>query len=191
MSNLTVTRNKGEINPLGGDIFKVKEVTEDNAELSTPDTPHDLGEIKEFTLITKPTYEEIKNVLGKTVKKYKTDEVIGFDAVLLQSASAVLNIAIECNEKWYQGYHYNGIVDGRYQEIFWAGGNLGLKSGEIKYKGGEVDVTFVALPNDTAVTMTPSAWSAYCGSGSLSASATVTIPAKQGWTMVETSVTAV
>lgn len=180
----------GTIHSAGGNNTKVIEVTDAGADISPADTAHSLGYIKESVFSDK-TPSEIQYAEDKLPATTEDgNREIKTSGIMMQSGSANLLFATQARGKNYRGYKYNGKVKygatEYHQEIFWANSTV-TPDMELKFPGGEIPFELTILNNPSVITFAASAFGAYCGQGSLSAT-TISVSANVGWTVVETPV---
>lgn len=178
-------KNKGGFNPKGGGVIKIKEVNDDGSDLTTPGTICDLGYLQETTFSDNTPTTEFKDEHGDTIQTIDGDRSVLVQGVLMQRDKATLDIAKETRNKFYALYKYNDIVDGKYQEVFYAVGKID-PSFEVKLQGGTTPFKFTATKVNSTITiasasLTASFWNT-------KTSATVTIAADDYYTIVETTV---
>lgn len=182
---LKTTRSKAAIESAGGDRIELIEVTETAENLSSPDTKHDLGYIKESTFKDKTVVTPLESEKEVVIKLKKGLRTTGFSAVMWQSGSGSYAFISDARDSYFRGYKYEGLKGNDHIEVFWGIGEFD-PSAEIKHSDGTVTVEYVGSAVDSSVSFPASAFSSYCGagygngitglSGSLSAS-NVTIPA--------------
>jgi len=185
-------RERGAINPKGGAIIRIKEVADDGAELGTVlGSVYDLGYIQETTFKDNTPQTTLNDESGDAVAVIDENREVVIEGVLMQSDKNILDIAKEVRGKFYALYKYNGIKNGKHQEIFYGVGKFD-PGFEIKYMGGTVPFKYTAMKLSSAVTIAASlanaaptggggAWGGYV-------SATVIIAKDDYYTIVETTV---
>ena len=188
---LTLPNSKapGLIHTAGGNNVKIREVTDVGAELSTPDTAHSLGVIKETTFSDKTPREILYAEDKKPATIEEGNRELTMSGIMMQSGSANLTFANQARGNFYQGYKYNGIVkysaSAYHQEIFWAISGV-TPDMELKFPGGEIPFEISLINNESAVTIPVATVTATTtGYGAYFQSA-VTIPAGEMWVVKET-----
>lgn len=181
----TPAKDKGGFNPKGGGVIKIKEVNDDGSDLSTPGTIYDIGYLQETTFTDNTPVTEFKDEHGDTIQTIDGDRSVTVSGVLMQRDKATLDMAKETRGKFYALYKYNDIVNGKYQEMFYAVGKIDPAI-EVKLQGGTIPFKFTATKVNSTITiaaasLTASGWNA-------KTSTTVTIAADDYYTIVETSV---
>ncbi|MBE2228254.1 MAG: hypothetical protein IAE93_12950 [Ignavibacteria bacterium] len=180
---LSITRDKGAIHSHGGGIIKVKQVQEDGTDLSPAASVVDIGYIQDSEFNDQTPLTDVKDETGATVTQEEGDREISVKATLMQSDSEVIALAKEVRGKFYALYKYNGIVDGKHQEIFFGVGKITPQI-NLKFSGGRIPFEYKSSKLASAVTIDTTdltAWGAY-------ATAEVTIAANDFYQIVETSV---
>jgi len=180
---LTITRDKGTVHSHGGGIIKVKQVLENGAELPVPASVIDIGYIQDSEFNDSTPLTDVKDETGSTITQEEGDREISVKATLMQSDSAVIDLAKEVRGKFYALYKYNGIVDGEHQEIFFGVGKITPQI-NLKFTGGRIPFEYKASKLATAVTIDTTdltAWGAF-------ATAEVTIDANDFYEVVSTTV---
>jgi len=187
---LSTSKSKGSVDINGGGTIKAKEVTETIADISPADTAHDIGYIEDSGFTDDRAKIVVHDETGTTVRTLFTTRSVMVNATMLQAGSTNLVFAKETADRFYQLYKYNGIVNGFHQEMFFGIGNITPKT-EVKWGANAVVKTpfeFEALKNDNVVSIGASAYGAFCSASA--SSTTITIPAGEIYTIVNTSVTA-
>ena len=183
-------RDRGAIATKGGGIIKIKEVLEDGADLSTTAQVYDLGYLQETTFRDNTTETIINDETGDQVAAVEEKREVGVEGVLQQSDKTILDIAKETRGKFYALYKYNGVRNGKHQEVFFGVGKIN-PSFEVKYAGGTVPFKFTAMKTASAVTIsTALVTAAITTTGGWGAYATASIAVSVGdyYTIVETSI---
>jgi len=183
---LTTSKSKASVNIYGGGEIKVTQVDENGTQLSSPDTPHSLGYIKESTLSDKTPTQDIIDETGNVVVTVEGNRSVMVTGTMLQSASGNINIAKEVRGKFYQMYKFNGTVNGKYQEIFFGTGSITPQI-ELKFADGTIPFEYKSSILESAVSIAASAYGAYCAVGSASGT-TVSVAAGDYYTVVETAI---
>ena len=183
-------RDRGAIATKGGGIIKIKEVLEDGADLSTTASVYDLGYLQETTFRDNTPETPINDETGDQVQTDIGNREVMVEGVLQQSDKNILDIAKETRGKVYALYKYNGVKNGKHQEVWFGVGKIN-PSFEVKYAGGTVPFKFTAMKNPSAITLasgvgsgpiaTPGNWGGY-------ASGAITISANGYYEIVETAV---
>ena len=187
----TPAKDRGGFNPKGGAVIRIKEVNDDGTDFTTASSVYDVGYLQETTISDNTPTTEFKDEAGDTVQTIEGDRSVTVQGVLMQRDKATLDIAKECRGKFYALYKYNGVVNGKHQEMFYGCGKID-PSFEVKLQGGTTPFKFTATKLNSAVTIAASvvcaapadgagAWGAYV-------TATVTIAAGDYYTIVETTV---
>jgi hypothetical protein len=188
--SLTLTNSKapGLIHTKGGNIFKVREVTDTGAELAVPDTAHDIGYLKETTFADKTPKETLFSENGKPATIEEGNREITVQGIMMQSGSANLTFANQARGNFYQGYKYNGIVkygaSAYHQEVF-CGVGIITPEMELKFPGGEIPFEYSMVENTSAITIPTATVTGATGYGAYFQSS-VTIPAGEIWVVKET-----
>ena len=185
MSNWAPARDRGAFSPKGGGIIKVKEVNDDGTDLSTPSTIYDLGFLQETTFADSTPTDQFKDEAGDTVQTIEGDRSVTVVGTLMQRDKAILDMAKECRGKFYAMYKYNGIVNGKHQEVFFGIGKVD-PAFEVKLQGGTVPFKFTAMKTPAAIviasaSLTASFWNT-------KTTTTVTIPVDDYYLICETTV---
>jgi hypothetical protein len=182
----TPAKDKGAYASKGGGIIKIKEVNDDGSDLTTPGTIYDVGYLQETNFSDNTPTTPIKDEHGDTIVNEEGDRDVIVSGVLMQRDKLTLDMAKECRGKFYALMKYNGIINGKYQEIFYAVGQID-PSFDVKLQGGTTPFKFTATKVNSAITiasasLTASFWNT-------KTSTTVTIAADDYYTIVETTVT--
>lgn len=180
---LAITRDKGYIKNKGGGFIKVKQVTEAGADLTVTASVVDLGYIQESTFTDNTPLEDIKDETGNTVVQEEGDREVMISATLMQTGSDVLDIPKQVRGNFYQLYKYNGIKDGKHQEMFFAVGQI-TPQASVTWIGGRMPFEYKSSIVASTVTISVAqltALGAY-------ATQTVNIAANDYYTVVETPV---
>lgn len=186
MAFLTTAKSKGAIDFFGGGEQKYKEVTEAGANVSSPDTPHSIGYIKESTFSDTTPMLPVPDETGYNVTTLPQIRTWKISGIMLQSGTAQYEFVDVVRDKFHQGYKYEGIKDGYHVEIFTGVGRF-TPDFVIKHPDGTVGYEYEGLVAPSAITIAASDYGAYCGLGSLSAT-TVTVAAGTYGTKVYTPV---
>lgn len=181
----TPAKDKGGFNPKGGGIIRIKEVNDDGSDLTTPGTIYDLGYLQETTFRDMTPTTEFKDEAGDTVQTIEGDRSVQVEGTLMQRDKLTLDIAKECRGKFYALLKDNGVVNGKYQEIFYAVGKID-PAFEVKLQGGTTPFKFTATKIASAVTIASASLAASFWNARTSA--TVTIPANDYYLIIETQV---
>jgi len=181
---MALTRDKGGYSPKGGGVIKIVEVT-DAGVLVTPTTYYDIGYIQESEFKDLTPSDTVKDEAGDTVQTTDGDREVTVNATLMQSDGDVLALAKSVRNKYYALYKYNGVVNGKYQEVFFACGKITPQL-DLKKPGGTVPFEYKATSIASAITITAGEMTA----GAWGAKTTVacTISADDYYTIVETAI---
>ena len=188
----TPVRDAGSIQTKGGGIIRIKEVSDSGAELGTvASSVYDLGYLQETTFRDSTPTTAIFDETGDQVQTEEGQREVVVEGVLQQTDKAALDIAKEARGKFFALYKYNGVKNGKHQEVFFGLGKID-PAFEVKYMGGTTPFKFTAMKLSSAVTIAATLASAAptAGGGSWGSytSVTVTIAAADYYTIVETSV---
>jgi len=187
----TPAKDKGGFNPKGGAIIRIKEVNDDGTDFTTASSVYDIGYLQETTILDNTPTTEFKDEAGDTVQTIEGDRSVTVQGVLMQRDKATLDIAKECRGKFYFLYKYNGIVNGKHQEMFYGCGKI-YPSFEVKLQGGTTPFKFTATKLNSAISIAATIATAVitAGAGALETrqTATITIAAGDYYTIVETTV---
>jgi hypothetical protein len=172
---LTVTRDNTKASAKGGSIFKATQRLSSGAALTSPDTVHDFGEIKDSTYRDKIPVTTVYNEAQDPVYDQTENRDCGFDFTFLQRDKAMLDIVEEVQGNYYLGLKKlsdDSAVGGKTQWVF-AFGTIEPNI-ELKTPGGEIPAKFLGKVSGTAITLTPGELTAW---GFTAGQATVTIAA--------------
>jgi len=189
--SLTPARDRGAFAPKGGGIIRIKEVNDDATDLTTTASVYDIGFLQETTIKDMTALTEVKDEAGDTVQTIEDDRSVSVEVVLMQRDKTTLDIAKEARGKFFALYKYNGIVNGKHQEIFYGLGKID-PSFEVKLAGGTVPFKFTAikLPSTITIPATVACAAPTGGAGAWGAytSATVTIAKDDYYAIIESTV---
>lgn len=187
----TPAKDRGAIATKGGGTIRIKEVNDDGSDLSTTASVYDIGYLQETTFRDNTTETIINDETGDQVQVEQENRDVSIEGILQQSDKLTLDIAKETRGKYYALYKYNGVKNGKHQEVFFGLGRIN-PSFEVKYMGGTTPFKFTATKLISAVSIAASVASASptAGAGSWGSytSATVSIAAGDYYTIVETTV---
>lgn len=150
--SLNITRDKGEIHSKGGGIIKIQEVLESGADTSPRATVIDLGYIQESSFKDDTPLEDVKDETGNTVTQEEGDREVMISCTLMQSGAGALSIPKEVRGKFYRLYKYNGEVDNKNQEMFFAVGKITPKT-ELSFSGGRIPFEYKSSSVASTVTI--------------------------------------
>lgn len=190
-----ITRSKAAIESAGGGRTEIIEVTETGANLTVPDTAHDLGFIKDSVFKDKTVVEPLEDETENIIKLKKGLRSTGYSGTLWQSGSGSYSFISDVRNGFFRSYKYETQSGNDHIEIFWATGEFD-PSLETKHPDGTMTVEYFGSKVDTSVSFPASSFNCYCGaaygnvitgiSGSLSAS-NITIPAGEQLVKIATN----
>ncbi len=184
--SLTVINNRGYINTRGGAILKASQRNPDGTTLSSPDSVHDWGEIKNSSFKDKTVLKPIYNEANEKVATEQSPRDTGFMCTLLQRDQKTIDSLRNASRDNYficmheLGRNVNGLV----QRLFCFGQIE--PDAEFKLPGGEIPLNFEGIIIDSAVTLTPGELSSWAGN-TTALTSNVTIPAGDWAVIVETN----
>lgn len=178
---LAITRDKGSIHSHGGGIIKVKQVLEDGSDLTVTASVVDLGYVQDSEFNDATPLTDVKDETGATVTQEEGDREVSVKATLMQSDMKVIDIAKQVRGNFYLLYKYNGLVDGKQQEIFFGVGKI-TPQVNLKFTGGRVPFEYKSSKLASTLTISTTALAAI---GAF-ATQTVTIAAGDFYTVIET-----
>lgn len=183
---LTVTNNRGFINTRGGAICKAQQRQADFTNLSSPDTVHDWGEVKDSKFKDKTPLTPLYNEANEKVATEQGVRDIGFMCTLYQrDQSTIDSIRNATRDNYFLAMHELGRnVNGKVQRMF----AVGQFDPDVEFKlpGGEIPLNFQGIIVDSALSLTPGELSSWTGN-TTALTATVTIPAGDWCVIVETN----
>lgn len=186
------TKDKGAIGKFGGGVIRVREVSDDGQTISTTDTAfHDIGHIQSHDFADDTPLESVYDETGQEVASDEGNRTIKITGILMQTNKEALDIAKDTRGKYYRAYVYNGILDGKHQEVF-----LGIcrikPMFSLSSPGKRTPFEITCLKNEAQIVISTTELGTLsissdtypkCGTGS-----TQTIPAAECYLIVETAV---
>lgn len=184
---LTITDNPGNIATKGGSVLKINERLSTGAVLTSPDTVHDAGDIKNSTFKDKTPQTGLYNEAGEKKATEYGDRDTGFTANLMQRDAATIDgFRNEVRNKYYLTMHKmsqsGALASGNTQYGF----HFGKFNPDVEFSlpGGEIPISFEGIITETAITLTPGELSSWSGN-TTTFPATITIPAGDWCKIVE------
>jgi len=116
------TKDKGAVVKKGGGVLRVVPVN-DNGGIADPEsvTWVDLGYIAESNLQDETTTEDYHDERGHNINNEETVRTPKLTGLLMQSDKSTLDFLKETvRGNYYFVYQYQGIVNGKYQEVFYG-----------------------------------------------------------------------
>jgi len=114
------TKDVGTVKKFSGGVMLVKEV-KDNGGAVAADAWVNLGYIQESNTQDNTDMEEYQDETGNTVASEPTIRLVKVTGLLMQSDKATLDFLKDTvRDKFYALYKYEGITNGKYQEIFYG-----------------------------------------------------------------------
>src|SRR5438105_3803298 len=151
--SLTVTNNRGFINTRGGAICKAQQRQADFTNLSSPDSVHDWGEVKDSKLKDKTVLTPLYNEANEKVATEQGVRDIGFSCTLYQSDKTTIDsIRNATRDGYFLAMHELGRnVNGKVQRLF----AIGQFEPDVEFKlpGGEIPLNFQGIIAATAITL--------------------------------------
>lgn len=178
---LSITRDKGSIHSKGGGIIKVKQVLEDGSDLTVTASVVDLGYVQDSEFNDQTPLQDVKDETGATVTQEEGDREVSVKATLMQSDAKVIDLAKQVRGNFYLLYKYNGLVDGKHQEMFFAVGKVAAQV-NLKFTGGRIPFEY----KSSKIASTVSISTAALASLGAHATQTVSIAADDYYTVIET-----
>lgn len=178
---LSISRDRGAIHSKGGGIIKVKQVLEDGSDLTVTASVVDIGYIQDSEFNDATPLTDVKDETGATVTQEEGDREVSVKATLMQSDSEVIDLAKQVRGNFYLLYKYNGLVDGKHQEIFFGVGKI-TPQVNLKFTGGRIPFEYKASKLASTLTVSTASLAAL----GAHATQTVTIAADDLYTVVET-----
>jgi hypothetical protein len=154
---LTVTKDTAGIRRGGGSILFLRQVDSAGADLGTPDTNHDMGEIRSTGISDITEMFKEYNEAGKQVAflEEKRDCALKFE--LMQTDNAhILDIKEEVRGKYYRVYYQGKAAQGGKIPEYVFGICRVTPRIELSYKDGEtaiLPIEIAVLNNSTAITV--------------------------------------
>lgn len=185
-------KDKGAIKKFGGGIIRIREVSDDGATISATDTAyHDLGYIASHKFQDNTPFEDIYDETGGQVASDEGNRTVKITGTLMQSDKETFDVAKDTRGNFYRAYVYNGIINGKHQEIF-CGICKVAPMVDVDYPGARPTFEINILKNDAALTISTAELGTIAissdGYPKCSTTATQTIAAADFYTMVETNV---
>lgn len=179
---LATTRDKGAVHSKGGGIIKVKQVLEDGADLTVTASVIDLGYIQDSEFNDATPLTDVKDETGATVTQEEGDREVSIKATLMQSDAKVIDVAKQVRGNFYLLYKYNGLVDGKHQEMFFGVGKI-TPQVNLKFTGGRVPFEYKSSKLASTMVISTAALAAI----GAHATQSVSIAADDYYTVVETA----
>lgn len=186
-------KDKGAIKKFGGGVIRIREVSDDGATISTTDTAyHDIGYIQSHKFQDNTPFEDIYDETGGQVASDEGNRVVKITGTLMQTDMETLDVAKDTRGLFYRAYVYNGIINGKHQEIF-CGICRVSPMVDIDYPGARPTFEISVLKNDAAITIATAELATIAVSADAypkrATSTTLAIAANEFYTIVETAVT--
>lgn len=183
---LTVTDDVGDISSKGGSVFKAQARTSAGANLSSPDTVHDFGDVASSTFKDKTPREARYNEAGEKKKSELGNRDTGFTVNLMQRGLKVIDsIRNETRSAYFLSLRKmsesNALTGGTQWSFAFGQINPDV---EFSLPGGEIPCTFEGYILETAITLTPGELTSWAGN-TTTFPATITIPAGDWCKIVE------
>ena len=190
----TPVKDKGGVSKFGGGVIRIREVSDDGQTISATDTVyHDIGYIQNHDFADDTPFESVYDETGAEVATDEGNRTVKLSGVLMQSDKEQLDIAKDTRGLFYRAYVYNGIINGKYQEVF-----LGIcrvkPMFNLSSPGKRTPFEVTCLKNDAQITISnvelntiPIGSDAYPKTPH-SVAETVVIPASEYYLVVETAV---
>lgn len=186
-------KDKGAIKKFGGGVIRIREVSDDGATISTVDTTyHDIGYLASHKFQDNTPLEDIFDEAGNQVASDEGNRVVKITGTLMQSDKETFDIAKDTRGNFYRAYIYNGIINGKYQEVVCGICKIAPMV-DVDYPGARPTFEISILKNDAALTIgTAELGTIAVGSDGYPKCATTvvqTIAAGDFYTKIETAVT--
>lgn len=185
-------KDKGAIKKFGGGVIRIREVSDDGATISTTDTAyHDIGYLQSHKFQDDTPFEDIYDETGGQVASDEGNRVVKITGTLMQTDKEALDVAKDTRGNFYRAYIYNGVVNGKYQEVLCGICRIAPMV-NVDYPGARPTFEISVLKNDAALTIGTAELGSIAVSGDsypkCATTATQTIAVNDFYTVIETSI---